>query len=84
MGKNIALLELKKLVSALVLNYEVSPSTGDWRKRTTLVITLATIKSSNVSLQFDLVDPSTFTVENSWFFRQYGLNVRIKRRIAVE
>ncbi|KAI4124801.1 MAG: hypothetical protein LQ338_004627 [Usnochroma carphineum] len=51
LGKNIALLEMKKLVSALVLNYE-----------------------------FHLPDPSAFTVENSWFFRQRGLNVMIQRR----
>ncbi|KAL4868706.1 hypothetical protein BDV12DRAFT_95324 [Aspergillus spectabilis] len=30
--------------------------------------------------QFDLLDPNRYTVENSWFFRQYGIDVRIKKR----
>ncbi|KAL9588621.1 MAG: hypothetical protein Q9203_002567 [Teloschistes exilis] len=50
-SKHIAMLELKKLVSALILTYE-----------------------------FELIDPNAFTVENSWFFRQNGLNVKAKKR----
>ncbi|KAK0510977.1 hypothetical protein JMJ35_006529 [Cladonia borealis] len=50
LGKHIAMLEMKKLVPALVLAYKI-----------------------------ELVDPAAFKVENSWFFRQKGLGVRIKR-----
>ncbi|KAL5341118.1 cytochrome P450 [Aspergillus crustosus] len=30
--------------------------------------------------EFDLLDPTRYTVENSWFFRQYGIDVRIRKR----
>ncbi|KAL9634238.1 MAG: hypothetical protein Q9164_004215 [Protoblastenia rupestris] len=55
LGKNIAMLEMKKLVPALLLNYDIK-----------------------------ILDPTAFTVENSWFFRQRGLNVNIKQRVEVE
>ncbi|KAK4140133.1 cytochrome P450 [Dichotomopilus funicola] len=51
LGKNIALLELKKLTSALVLNYETT-----------------------------ILDAAQFQVENRWFFRQWDLQVTIKRQ----
>ncbi|SPQ24146.1 bf063f20-0ead-4d8d-8658-a664e452a012 [Thermothielavioides terrestris] len=50
LGKHVALLEIKKIVTALVLNYE-----------------------------FKLVDPKAYVVENSYFFRQRGIMVQIKR-----
>ncbi|KAL8986024.1 MAG: hypothetical protein Q9205_000449 [Flavoplaca limonia] len=71
LGKHIALLEMKKLVSALVLNYEVSLYHR----------TFSTPEAkSNARVQFRLLDLNAFTVENSWFFRQRGLNVGIERR----
>ncbi|KAL3463296.1 hypothetical protein BJX64DRAFT_287552 [Aspergillus heterothallicus] len=30
--------------------------------------------------QFDLLDPKKYTVENPWFFRQYGIEVKIKKQ----
>jgi hypothetical protein len=33
-----------------------------------------------LDVQFELLDPSAYTVENSYFFRQRGINVKIKRR----
>ena len=62
---------MKKLVSALVLNYEVS----------LYYRTFSTPEAkSNARVQFRLLDLNAFTVENSWFFRQRGLNVGIERR----
>ncbi|KAL4947535.1 cytochrome P450 [Aspergillus filifer] len=51
LGKNIALLELKKIVPALLMNYD-----------------------------FKLQDPKRFRTENYWFFRQYGMDVTVKKR----
>ncbi|KAL2813217.1 cytochrome P450 [Aspergillus cavernicola] len=51
MGKSVALLEIKKVVPALLLNYNII-----------------------------MPDPGTYTVENSYFFRQKGIMVRITRR----
>ncbi|KAH9885148.1 cytochrome P450 [Xylariomycetidae sp. FL2044] len=51
LGKQIALVELKKIVATLLLRYE-----------------------------FELLDPKRYTVQNSWFFRQHGIDVRLKRR----
>ncbi|KFA68968.1 hypothetical protein S40285_07008 [Stachybotrys chlorohalonatus IBT 40285] len=51
LGKYVALLEIKKIIPALLLNYE-----------------------------FDLVDPKAYEVENSYFFRQKGINVRVASR----
>ncbi|KFA67838.1 hypothetical protein S40285_08745 [Stachybotrys chlorohalonatus IBT 40285] len=51
LGKHIAMLELKKIVPALLLRYE-----------------------------FELLDPKRYKVENSWFFRQHGLDVRVRKR----
>jgi hypothetical protein len=31
-------------------------------------------------MKFDLLDPKKYTVENSWFFRQYGIDVKIKKQ----
>ncbi|KAL2847838.1 cytochrome P450 [Aspergillus pseudoustus] len=50
MGKPVALLEIKKVVAALVVNYEIT-----------------------------LRDPSSYVLENSYFFRQKGINVHIAR-----
>lgn len=46
----MALLEIKKIVLALLLNYDL-----------------------------DLYDPSTYSVESCYFFRQKGINVKIKK-----
>lgn len=54
LGKNLAILELKKLTSALLLNYDI-----------------------------EIVDPAKHFVENSWFFRQKGLEVKLRRRSVV-
>ncbi|KAN0067476.1 Cytochrome P450 [Elaphomyces granulatus] len=51
LGKYVALLEIKKIVPALFLNYEI-----------------------------ELLDPKSYKVENCYFFKQKGINVRIKRR----
>ncbi|PYH90615.1 cytochrome P450 [Aspergillus ellipticus CBS 707.79] len=51
MGKHVALLEIQKIVPALVLNYE-----------------------------FHMPDPASYTAENSYFFRQKGIDVEIRRR----
>lgn len=70
---------MKKLVSALVLNYKVS---GHRLSRVSFrcVVRIQT----DEFLQFHLLDPDAFTVENSWFFRQRGLNVSIQRRASGE
>ncbi|KKK20298.1 hypothetical protein ARAM_002428 [Aspergillus rambellii] len=52
LGRHVALLELKKIVPALLLRYE-----------------------------FELVDAKRYKVENSWFFRQYGMDVKVKQRL---
>ncbi|OCL02955.1 putative cytochrome P450 oxidoreductase [Glonium stellatum] len=52
MGKYVALLEIKKIVPALLLNYEIQ-----------------------------LLDARSYSVENSYFFRQTGIDVKIKRRL---
>ncbi|KAL3494848.1 cytochrome P450 [Aspergillus germanicus] len=52
LGRHIAMLELKKIVPALVLQYD-----------------------------FELRDPTRFKTENFWFFRQYGMDVTVKRRV---
>ncbi|RDW86985.1 cytochrome P450 [Aspergillus mulundensis] len=52
LGRHIAMLELKKIVPALVLRYD-----------------------------FELVDPKQLQVENYWFFRQHGMDVRVKKRV---
>ncbi|KAL2827964.1 cytochrome P450 [Aspergillus cavernicola] len=52
LGRHIAMLELKKIVPALLLQYD-----------------------------FELRDPKRFTVENFWFFRQYGMDVTVKKRV---
>ncbi|KIA75718.1 hypothetical protein HK57_00445 [Aspergillus ustus] len=52
LGRHIAMLELKKIVPALVLQYD-----------------------------FELRDPARFKTENFWFFRQYGMDVTVKRRV---
>jgi len=52
LGRHIAMLELKKIVPALLLRYE-----------------------------FELLDPERYQVENLWFFRQYGIDVRVKKRL---
>jgi len=46
----VALLEIKKIIPALLLNYKV-----------------------------ELIDPAGYMVENSYFFRQKGMNVKILR-----
>lgn len=51
LGKDVALMEIKKLVSAVLLQYEM-----------------------------EAIDVARFKTENSWFFRQEGLEVRIRRR----
>ncbi|KAL4784157.1 cytochrome P450 [Aspergillus varians] len=51
LGRHLAILELKKIVPALLLRYD-----------------------------FELRDPARFQVENFWFFRQYGMDVTVKRR----
>lgn len=33
--------------------------------------------------QFELLDPDSYVVENSYFFRQKGINVRLKRRSVI-
>ncbi|KAL1962133.1 hypothetical protein VTN77DRAFT_537 [Rasamsonia byssochlamydoides] len=53
LGRYIAWLEMKKLVPALLLNYE-----------------------------FEILDPRRYKVENAWFFRQYGLDVKVKKRVV--
>ncbi|KUL91075.1 hypothetical protein ZTR_00731 [Talaromyces verruculosus] len=50
-GKHIGLMEVKKLVAFLVLNYNLH-----------------------------IIDPTAFKVENTWFFRQKGLNVWVEKR----
>ncbi|KAK0723562.1 putative cytochrome P450 oxidoreductase [Lasiosphaeria miniovina] len=55
LGRHIAMLELKKIVPALVLRYE-----------------------------FDLIDHKRYVVENHWFFRQYGIDVKARRRVEAE
>ncbi|KAJ5459148.1 hypothetical protein N7530_011092 [Penicillium desertorum] len=50
LGRQIALLEMKKIVPVLAVRYK-----------------------------FDILDPRRYQVENAWFFRQYGLDVRINR-----
>ncbi|KAL4804154.1 cytochrome P450 [Aspergillus unguis] len=52
LGKNLALLELKKIVPALLLQYD-----------------------------FEIHDPKRLKVENYWFFRQYGMDVTVKKRV---
>ncbi|KAL4976234.1 cytochrome P450 [Aspergillus desertorum] len=52
LGRHIAMLELKKIVPALVLRYD-----------------------------FELIDPARLKVENFWFFRQQGMDVRVRRRV---
>lgn len=51
LGKNIAILEIMKLVPALIINYETQ-----------------------------LVDPARYQTENYWFFRQWGLDVKMKKK----
>ncbi|KFX98708.1 hypothetical protein V490_02162 [Pseudogymnoascus sp. VKM F-3557] len=51
LGKHIALLEIKKVVPALLLNYDIN-----------------------------LLDANTYFVENSYFFRQEGIDVTIQKR----
>ncbi|KAJ5379968.1 uncharacterized protein N7496_002396 [Penicillium cataractarum] len=53
LGKNVAIMEIKKLIPALVLRYDIK-----------------------------LLDPAVFKVENSWFFKQEGLDVEMKKRDA--
>ncbi|KAL4815043.1 cytochrome P450 [Aspergillus spinulosporus] len=55
LGRHIAMLELKKIVPALVLRYD-----------------------------FELIDPERFKTENFWFFRQRGMDVRVKKRVQEE
>ena len=43
-------MEIKKLVPALLLNYE-----------------------------WELTDPTAYSIESCWFLRQQGINVRIKK-----
>ncbi|KAL2808466.1 cytochrome P450 [Aspergillus granulosus] len=52
LGRHIAMLELKKIVPALLLQFD-----------------------------FELRDPARFKTENFWFFRQYGMDVTVKRRV---
>ncbi|KAL4875056.1 cytochrome P450 [Aspergillus karnatakaensis] len=51
LGRHIAMLELKKIVPALVLRYD-----------------------------FEIQDAKRYQVENCWFFRQYGMDVTVKKR----
>nr|BCP96879.1 cytochrome P450 oxidase [Penicillium shearii] len=51
LGKNVAIMEIKKLIPAILLRYDIK-----------------------------LLDPTSFKVENSWFFRQEGLDVEMKKR----
>ncbi|KAK8115338.1 hypothetical protein PG999_007407 [Apiospora kogelbergensis] len=53
LGRHIAMLELKKIVPALLLRYE-----------------------------FQLLDPKRYRLENSWFFRQWGIDVKVKKRVS--
>jgi hypothetical protein len=66
-GKHIGLMEVKKLVAFLVLNYDVSFNDS-----------MSSYKSNNVQLH--IIDPKAFQVENTWFFRQKGLNVWVEKR----
>ncbi|KAF3769425.1 hypothetical protein M406DRAFT_35639 [Cryphonectria parasitica EP155] len=51
LGRHVAMLELKKIVPALLLRYD-----------------------------FELLDPTRYQVENAWFFRQWGIDVKVKTR----
>ncbi|KAJ5212811.1 uncharacterized protein N7498_004457 [Penicillium cinerascens] len=51
LGRNVALLELKKLTAAILLSYDVQ-----------------------------ILDPAAYKVENRWFFRQWGVQVQVRRR----
>ncbi|OBU01841.1 hypothetical protein VE01_00371 [Pseudogymnoascus verrucosus] len=51
-GRYIAFLEIKKLLPALFLNYDI-----------------------------ELIDPKSYFVESSYFFRQEGIDVRIQRKV---
>ncbi|KAM0804923.1 cytochrome P450 [Usnea florida] len=55
LGKSVALLEIKKIVPALLLNYK-----------------------------FELLDPNSYVVENSYFFRQRGINVKARKHDSVK
>lgn len=60
-------MEVKKLVAFLVLNYNVSFNDS-----------MSSYKSN--SRQLHIIDPKAFEVENTWFFRQKGLNVWVEKR----
>ena len=72
-------MEIKKLVPALMLSFEVSLSRED-----TTMDRYPGVKLYNgvhlTRLQIELIDPAMFMVEDLWMFRQKGLGVRIKRR----
>ncbi|KAL4867930.1 hypothetical protein BDV12DRAFT_170571 [Aspergillus spectabilis] len=53
LGRHIAMLELKKIVPALLLKYD-----------------------------FTIQDPKRYQVENCWFFRQFGMDVTVTKRVV--
>lgn len=62
------MLEIKKLIPALLTNYEVRNQ-------------LIQVCSQILKLpQFHLVDPLRYKIHNAWMVRQWGLDVTMTRR----
>lgn len=83
LGRHVGILEIKKLLSFLVINYNVSTSsilqaTDTWPSSCVGRLPLGLTDSTIAQIQ--IVDPEKFEVENSWFFFQKGLYARIQKR----
>lgn len=75
-GRNISLLEMYKLVPALLRTFEVSSleSTLTWRKDA----------NTYTIFQIELVDPhKPWTLHNAWFVKQSDFRVQLKLRPKV-
>ncbi|KIV87915.1 hypothetical protein PV11_03431 [Exophiala sideris] len=71
-GKNISLLEIYKLVPAVLMRFEVSLST---------VPTLSQEYADKAYPKLELADPSKpWKLHNAWFIKQEGFEVRLKTR----
>lgn len=76
LGKALGLVEVKKLISFLVMNYDVGNLPI---LRLMFTGNCADSQCSSI-LQIRILDPEAFQVENIWFFKQKGLYAQIQRR----
>lgn len=62
------MLEIKKLIPALLTNYEVRTAYS------------SPLPYTKICPQFHLIDPLRYKMQNAWMVKQWGLDVTMTRR----